>query len=123
MLDVYLATPYSHEDKAMEQLRYDLALEIVCWLMNTRKLKVLSPIVYSHNIALRGGGGSDWEAWKNFDEELIKFCREVWVANLDGWRTSKGIVAEVLCAQRIGTPVKYYDVKNDKLYDSADGVD
>lgn len=104
---IYLASPYSHEDPAVEHARFEAVVREAA-LMWRRGLVVFSPIAHSHPIALHGVSGA-WEQWAAFDEAIIGACSELWVLKLQGWETSRGIAAEVGIAERLGLPVQHVE--------------
>jgi hypothetical protein len=113
---IYLATPYSPvgamtiTDSAMlKSERAQRACEIAGRLIR-EGYHVYSPIAASHYIAVYGDVKGDWKTWKAYDERMISFCDELWVATeMDGWQSSVGVKAEIAYAESIGKPVRYYE--------------
>jgi len=106
---IYLATPYSNDPEK----NYELVLKYVESHMVFTGEVLFSPIIYGHNIATARPAkqiNTDYETWKVFDKEMIRFCSELWVLKLDGWRDSGGVQAEVDYAKQFGKPIKYVEV-------------
>lgn len=101
---IYLASPYSHEQPAVRQRRYELAREATGKLIELGHV-VFSPIVYSHQFA--ASHGTDFAAWESFDLAMIGIAEELIVLMIGGWETSKGVWAEVEHAKQSGVSVKY----------------
>ena len=112
---IYLASPYSHEQAAVRDLRWRLACHCASVLMG-RGEHVICPIAGSHPIA-EFGLPKDWEFWADYDRALISVCDTVDVLLLDGWRTSKGVQAEMEIAKSLGKPVRFRDAQNYELLD------
>jgi nucleoside 2-deoxyribosyltransferase len=104
---IYLASPYSHPDPAVRQIRYEVACEAAAYLMR-RGLMVFSPIVHSHPIA-QYGLPKDYAFWRQYDEALMDACWGIVVLMIDGWRESKGVTAEIEYMSRKGIAAEYLD--------------
>ena len=105
---IYLASPYSHDDAAVRQSRY----EAVCRAagsMIARGLDVYSPIAHSHGIAEHSEhANTSWQDWERLD--LAMLCRSdaLVVLMLDGWSVSVGVRAELQFAhESMRIPVVY----------------
>lgn len=128
---IYLATPYSpvgamprDDADILKTNRSIFAAEIAARLIKQGH-HVYSPIAASHLIAIYGGLEGDWKTWQALDERMIDCCDELWVAcEMDGWRASVGVTAEIEYAKRTGKPVIYYegDDGTDEMRDRTDGV-
>jgi hypothetical protein len=105
---IYLASPYSHPDKIIEQARFEIVCQVAAKMMAEGKY-VLSPIAHTHPIALAGKLPGNWEYWEGYDRTLIKCCQKLIVVRISGWRESKGVQAEIKIAQELGIPVEYLD--------------
>jgi len=104
---IYLASPYSNADPAVEQARFDAVCQAAATLMR-RGLLVFSPIAHSHAIA-RFGLPTDWAFWQRYDRAFLNRCRELWVLKLPGWESSVGVRAEIQIAREMGKPVRLID--------------
>lgn len=102
---IYLASPYSHPDSAVREMRFRDACRAAAKLMRQGHA-VFSPIAHSHCICAYGLP-TDWRFWEPFDRLQIERCSEVVVLTLDGWEASQGVRAEILIATELGKPVRY----------------
>lgn len=101
----YLASPYTHPDRAVRQARFEAACRAAAALIR-RGHVVFSPIAHSHCIA-RHGLPLDWGFWEGQDRRLLAACDELWVLQLDGWEHSRGVLAEIAIARALGKPVRF----------------
>jgi hypothetical protein len=113
---IYLASPYSHQDKSIEAFRYDAACRAVATYMKMG-YTIFSPIAGSHPVFMVDPEiGGNWEAWQKLDKDLIDASEELWVLMLEGWRESKGVNAEMEYAKSKSKPIKYVD-REGNIYD------
>lgn len=103
----YLASPYSHANKNVMATRYVLATEAAAWIIRKLGWNVFAPITHSHPLATLGGLSGDWKFWEKIDTEYLSVSERLVVLELDGWRTSVGVQAEIGIAQKLGVPVVY----------------
>lgn len=89
------------------EARFDAVCRAAAVLMG-RGLHVYSPIAHTHPIAIRGSLPTTWEYWAGYDRVMIAACTEVMVLTIDGWRTSRGVTAEIGIAAALGVPVTYW---------------
>jgi len=106
---IYLATPYSHPNRAVRVQRFKIANQVAAELMK-KGLHIFSPISHTHPIAEEGGLPLDWQFWESYDRAILAACRELWVLRQEGWETSKGVRAEIAIAEELSIPVEYTDV-------------
>ena len=99
----YLASPYSHPDKAVMKERFDHACNFAAKLLR-KGLNVFSPIAHSHPIA-GYGLPTEWSFWRQVDTQYIKVCKNVLVYTLPEWEKSVGVNAEIVIASKMGKPV------------------
>jgi hypothetical protein len=102
---IYLASPYSHPDRAVREFRFHEACRAAAQLIRAGR-DVYSPIAHSHPIAAHGLP-IDWTFWEPSAQRRLAQCTEVVVLTLDGWRTSVGVRAEMRIARRYDKPVKF----------------
>ena len=94
---IYLACPYSHEDKGVRLYRAHIATKAAAKLIASG-LTVFSPITMTHPIDLifiAEGTILDSAYWLKFDEAFMTICDKMIVLTLNGWRESKGIAREM----------------------------
>ena len=104
---IYLASPYTHPDTVVRQQRFEAVCRAAAELMRRGEI-VFSPIAHSHPIAAFGLP-THWEFWETVDREHLKRCNELVVLMLDGWKTSRGVQAEIRMAAELGKPVRYLE--------------
>lgn len=107
----YLASPYSHPDKKVEDERYQLVAQVAANLVDHGHL-IFCPITHARPMApyrqLKPRlNGSGFNSWEHMDLEFIKRCDELWVVCLEGWDKSVGVQAETKFARSCGKPVRY----------------
>ena len=101
---VYLAIPYSHDDVAVQDERFELANRAAAALMAKGHI-VYSPISHCHPIAKAGKLPVEWEYWKGMAQSYLSCCRIMFVLCIDGWRESIGVQGEIDIAQSMDIPV------------------
>lgn len=104
---IYLASPYSHPDPWVRELRFVAASRAAAELIRQGQV-VFSPIVHSHPIA-RWGLPLDWGFWERFDRKFLEVCDAVVVLMLPEWEDSQGVQAEIAAARALGKPVTFLD--------------
>jgi hypothetical protein len=55
---------------------------------------------------------TDWAFWQRFDEEHLKRSDELLVLQIEGWRESEGVQAEIALAAALGVPIDYVPSEN-----------
>ena len=100
---IYLASPYSHPDPAVVHYRFIQTGAVLAKAIEHGHL-MFSPIVHSHPIAdliswdpINHAEG-ELSGWMKYDFDFIDKCDELWVLQLDGWKESRGVKAEVMFA-------------------------
>lgn len=104
----YLASPFSHDDKDVEQQRYDEIVRIGAELTN-RGFSLIEPIAMSFVASRRHGLPGGYQFWKDRDRLFISKCDAVIVAMMPGWASSVGVSDEVGYAYELGLSVQYLD--------------
>lgn len=109
---IYLASPYTHTDQTIRDLRYLAACRAAAQLMRDG-WNVFSPIAHSHPIELTGiGEQMSGDFWKCQDIPLLRHAAKLAVLTLDGWQQSSGIQWEVETAEALHIPIVYLDPDN-----------
>ena len=103
---IYLASPYSHTDPKIEEIRYIQACRMAGKMMKDG-IHVYSPVASCRPISVMNNLPHDFAYWAGYDTEMISLCSEVVVLTLKGWEESKGVQAEISIAHAIGKPVRY----------------
>ena len=106
---IYLASPYSHDQEAIRQQRFDMACKAAAWLMNNG-LAIISPIAHSHPIA-QYGLPDDLEFWMRQDLPILDACKGMIVLTLPGWEESKGVIAELQIAAESDKPIWFLSAR------------
>ena len=102
---IYLASPYSHSDPQVREVRFDAACLATAHLIRTGR-SVFSPIVHGHPL-VRFGLPTDWAFWELHDLEHLQRSDEMLVLQIDGWQESEGVQAEIALASALGKRVNY----------------
>ena len=103
---IYLASPYSHPDKDVEHRRYVAvaAYAAVMFRANPQVLRI-SPIAYWHPIATHHKLPTEADAYKEFNQKLLRHCLEMEILALPGWEESAGVLLERQWAEELGIGV------------------
>lgn len=109
---IYLASPYSHDDREIRVQRYLDAVAACAAIITATEHTPYSPIAHWHPVPTNHGIVGDWQFWRRHDVEMLRRCDEVWVLMLQGWRESEGVKEEVRIATMLGLPVEYLQVTN-----------
>lgn len=107
---IYLACPYSHPNSDVREYRFRHANQAAAKLMREGHI-VYSPISHTHPIAVDGDLPLDWAYWQSVDEFYIRLCEKVVVLMLTGWKSSKGVQAEIEIARALDKPVEFMGVE------------
>ena len=103
---IYLACPYTDHDPQVKEARFQAVNQMSARLIQEGYF-VFSPISHTHPIALAGELPGHWEFWEAYDRSFLDWADEVFVLQLPGWETSKGVQGEIQYAGEAGKPVRY----------------
>jgi hypothetical protein len=103
---IYLASPYSHPDPAVQEERYREALRGVHYYAK-QGLVVYSPIVHWHNVAKEFDLPGDAGFWAAQNQAMLEKANQLIVLNSEGWKESKGLEQELIWAEMLGLPVSF----------------
>lgn len=101
---IYLASPYSHPDPAVQQARHDAACRCVARFWQAG-VTAFSPVVHRGLLDVCKA----YTFWKAPDSPLLAEIGALVVLRLDGWEQSVGVAAEIAHAEDMGIPVEYVD--------------
>lgn len=101
---IYIASPFSHPEKSVEEARYHNVLDYTAHLIQ-QKIVAFSPIVHCYGMHLKHKLPGDARYWKRFNEEMLVHAHLLHVLKLDGWETSKGVQAEIQFAKYKKIPI------------------
>ena len=99
MTSVYLGLPYSHDDPAIMEERYSVALEVQAYLAE-RDIIVISPVAMCHVCAKRWNLPTDTDFWGAQNKLLIKATDCFAYITITGWEESYGLKEEWATARR-----------------------
>ena len=97
----YLASPYTHDDPAIRELRYRLAREHTAKLL-TARIPVYSPIVHCHDLAKCHALPHDAEFWKWYNLAMMQSSTKLRVLTIEGWNVSQGVTWEMDQSSNLG---------------------
>lgn len=98
---VYLASPYSHPDPFVREMRYLWTMkELGGFLKNG--VHVYSPIVHCHELAKVADLPRDAGFWESYNFAMLERAQQLWLLMLPGWEQSVGCKAEVAHAKFLG---------------------
>lgn len=103
---IYIASPFTHKDSAVEALRFAQVSRYAYKLLLSN-IPAFSPIVYGYHFHSSYSHPGDHETWLAFNTAMLKICSRVHVYCLPGWRESKGIKAEIAQAEALNIPVSF----------------
>lgn len=101
---IYLASPYSHNDPAVRQRRFEQTCDYVAEIIKEKHI-CFSPIVHFHPVAVRRTLPYDAEYWKAVNYWFLEKCDLVAVLMLDGWEYSYGVEDEIKMAGIFGKSI------------------
>jgi len=105
MKKIYLACPFSHTLKSVQEARFDEVNKKAAELMEEGHI-VFSPISHSVPINAHFRDEKDLDFWLRQDLPLLEMCDEVWVLALPGWKESLGVQAEMVHARLYRKPIR-----------------
>ncbi len=103
----YLASPYSHPDAWMRELRFRAVARVAGILRRDEGISTFCPITHSHPISeeLTGVDPTDHDFWLSWDKPFERLCSGLIICQLPGWDKSRGIATEVPLFKAAGKPV------------------
>lgn len=105
----YLASPYALY--GIERAFTDTAKLAAKLLL--AGVRVYSPVVHCHPIATFGRiDPIDYSVWLPFNETMLAASSVLIVAQMEGWRESRGVAFEVEFFERAGKPIFDLDPKS-----------
>lgn len=121
---IYLASPFSHEDQKVEQMRFKQACRCAA-ILTEAGYNVFSPIAHTYSIARFGRIDGGWNTWEKFDTLMLTACDQLFVYCLPGYKESAGVCSEVNLAHALSKPVVLlhtWEVKNIKMRGEMEDV-
>ena len=102
----YLASPYSHPDWLVREVRFH-AVETAIHTLIKKGVSVFSPIVYTHALAKKHKLPFTAGYWENLNESMVRAASELRILMLPLWQESQGIARERNWAQQSNIPIRY----------------
>jgi len=96
---IYIASPYSNSDPAVEEDRFFQVCAHVAWWTHNGN-KVFSPVAMTH--IPHTIYPVDWNKWLRLDIDMLRFAGALWVLKLPGWEQSEGVKREMDFAFKAG---------------------
>lgn len=113
---VYLASPYTHEDERVMELRYNQVVKAAGILVN-RGCFVFSPIVHCHPIAKACSLPTDYLFWEEYNTSFLHYWTELfYILCLPGWKGSTGLTGETGIARKIDHISVYHILDYDQFF-------
>jgi hypothetical protein len=101
---IYLATPYTHPDPAMQQRRFELVTAAAAFLCEQGHA-VYSPITHGHPIGDAASEEIHLDVWKVCERLIMPVCSQLAVLLTWGWEESKGVNREMKLATENDKPI------------------
>ncbi len=89
----YIASPYSHGDPHIREMRYMYAAKYTAACLAAED-HVYSPIVHCHEIAKTFNLRGDFDFWRDYNLSMLAHAYELRILRIDGWESSRGLQAE-----------------------------
>lgn len=105
---IYLASPYSHADHKMQELRFNQICEVAGFMLNNG-WHVHSPIAHTHPIACKCSLPKDYAFWQGYNKAVLSRCSHLIIVKMDGWNKSVGVHGEFLLALEMNIPIHHMD--------------
>ena len=117
---VYLASPYSHPNKAVEHKRYKQVTKAGAIIKrDIPDVTLFLPITQSYHMVKEIPSlGGEFDKWKDDDLFMVNKSDELWVLLIDGWDKSIGVKAEIEYATKKKKKIRYIILKDDDLYEA-----
>jgi len=118
---IYLACPYSHENKEVSLARFRAVSKVAGQLIQAGNI-LYSPISHTHPIAIEASMRTGYAAWEEVDKFYLERCDMLIVLMLHGWQFSGGVAKEIEFVNDLGKPVLYLPEINATIRREGDNV-
>ena len=105
---IYVASPYTDKNEEVMQLRYNLVVEFCARAMQEGH-NVFSPIVHCHPLAISYDLPRDFTYWTNWNIEIMKACKQIWLVKFHGFVNSIGMKVDEAIATALGIRKSFID--------------
>lgn len=102
---IYLASPYTHKNPAVMQLRHDMVCQAAAYLI-MRGYTVFCPVAHLHNIS-SFYSHAHHSVWLKQDMAFLSLCKKLIILKLHHWEASDGIHIEQNLAKELNIPIEY----------------
>jgi hypothetical protein len=106
---IYIASPYTHDDPAVRQERYEAVRDYIAKQTSLTGHFYFSPIVHYHDMAVKNDMPTDAKTWWRINEDALSRCDALWILKIDGYQESKGVAMEFEYCSNWGIEVVYVD--------------
>jgi len=113
MAFIYLASPYTHTQQSVMQMRHDVVARLTAELLRAGEF-IYSPIVHCHELAVKYDLPRDISFWENYNRAMLSQARELRILQLPGWKNSNGIAFEIGVAKQHGIPITFIEPRNNR---------
>lgn len=103
---IYLASPYTHEFKCIQEERFTLVCKCAAYYMK-RNYHIFSPIAHTHPIATVGSLPTHFDYWNEYDRIMLSQAKEMWILTIPGWKKSTGVQKEIEIAKELEKDILY----------------
>lgn len=108
---IYLGSPYSSPDIAIQRERYQIALYAASVLAKAG-VPCYCPIVSWHEVSVRFDLPGNFGFWLEQDKAMMDVCTAGWFIDIPGFAQSKGIMYEMQYLRSIKKPVVVTSLAN-----------
>lgn len=105
----YLASPYSHPDAWMRELRFRAVSRVAARLAVERGIMTFCPVAHTHPFTEEMAGAvspTDHDFWLRWDHPFEEMCVGLIICQLPWWTVSKGVSVEIARFKAAGKPVE-----------------
>lgn len=100
----YLASPYTHPSALVREQRYR-DLQHYAGPLMAMGYYLYAPILNTHPVASQYSLPMEFEWWEGFNRAFIERSAGIIVADMDGWRESRGVAHEIALGRELGLGV------------------
>ncbi len=102
----YLASPYSHKQQAVMDMRYEM-VNMAGAILIKEGFILIEPIAMCHHKSGKYDLPTGYEYWKTRDRTFIERSDGIIVLTLDGWKESVGVSDEIQYSYYLGKQIVY----------------
>ena len=106
MYDVFVISPYTHDDEEVVRKRVEKAEEFIFHL-TLEGTVAYSTIAAMHHLTTKYKMPSSYAFWRWHCRTMISCAKEVYVLCLEGWEESEGVTDEIAIATELHKDIKY----------------